>query len=88
MLVIDLIQSPESAKVTVDRVSYQPTWVHRYQGDEGLVYEILPLPEALAAPEAYGLLSSDSLKRAAASYERTRSLWPDLPLAVHTETFH
>lgn len=88
MLVIDLIQSPESAKVTVDRVSYQPTWVHRYQGDEGLVYEILPLPEALAAPEAYGLLSTDSLKRAAASYERTRSLWLDLPLAVHTETFH
>ena len=78
---VDLIKNPGNGSVEIKNVSYQPTWVHRYWENNKLVYEILPLAEALKQPEQYKLLSSDSLHRAQNSLKRTITQWHNIPLA-------
>ena len=83
---VDLTKDPDNGSVEIMNVSYQPTWVHRYWENNKLVYEILPLIEALDQPEKYKLLSSDSLHRAQKSLKRTTAQWYNLTLATFPGT--
>lgn len=61
--------------IMIEKVTYVPTWVHRYVKGKRLVYEILPLPDALEQSETYNLSSrKDSLWRAEKSFENTTAL--------------
>ncbi len=77
---VDILKDPVNGSVEIQDVSYQPTWVHRYWKNKQLVYEILPLTEALNQPEEYNLISSDSLIRAQNSFERTTTQWHNLSM--------
>ncbi len=85
ILFVDIIKDLQHGQTSIETVSYQPTWVHRYSEEGKMVYEILPLVEALASPEAYHLTSEDSLHRAHNSLARTTDTWHNLPLALPKE---
>lgn len=81
ILFVDIIKDPGNGSVEIKNVSYQSTWVHRYWENDKLIYEILPLAEALKEPEKYNLLSNDSLLRAQNSMDRTTGKWYNLPVS-------
>lgn len=58
-------------KITLEEVSYIPTWVHRYNKSGKWYYEIIPVVEASLNPEAYNLLNNDSRSRASRSKNNT-----------------
>jgi poly-gamma-glutamate capsule biosynthesis protein CapA/YwtB (metallophosphatase superfamily) len=60
--------------VSVESVSYVPTWVHRKPKGDLFVYEILPLIDALENKTAYDLINEDSIWRAENSHASTVSL--------------
>ncbi|MDW7672446.1 MAG: CapA family protein [Bacillota bacterium] len=87
ILFVNLIRDPDHQVTIIENVSYQPTWVHRYGRDGGMVYEIVPLIEALESPEAYHLITEESRRRAENSLERSLAVWDNLPLARRQSAF-
>ncbi|SDK14488.1 CapA family protein [Natronincola ferrireducens] len=61
----------EANTVTLQGVSYIPTWVHRYHSKGKVIYEILPVVDALEDKDFYNLYSSDSVWRAENSKTNT-----------------
>ncbi|AOT72876.1 CapA family protein [Geosporobacter ferrireducens] len=72
---VQLRRNSSNEPITIERVTYIPTWIHRYSKGKKLIYEILPLPAALEHPESYNLFSAkDSLWRAEKSFRNTVDL--------------
>lgn len=54
------IRKYNTGDVFVKSIEYTPTWVHRYYCNDGYYdYNVLPLRQAIASPESYGLYKSD-----------------------------
>lgn len=71
MLLVDV--KKEDGLASVEKVSFIPTWVHRYQGKDGRTqFRVVPVEQAIHAYEA-GL---DPLL-SAADYERLKAVWED-----------
>jgi poly-gamma-glutamate synthesis protein (capsule biosynthesis protein) len=66
-----------SKDITISEVSYIPTWVHKYSANSKLIYEILPLTEALASKETFNLDNDKEVWRAENSEKSTRVLMGD-----------
>lgn len=60
-------------EISISRLTYTPTWVHRYYRKGRPVYEILPLPEAILRAEDYTLTQRE-ISRLMASREATKNL--------------
>jgi poly-gamma-glutamate capsule biosynthesis protein CapA/YwtB (metallophosphatase superfamily) len=61
--------------VSIDNVTYLPTWVHLYYANGKAVYEIVPARDALADPSAFGMNDSpDSLWRVQNSINNTTGI--------------
>lgn len=77
-LIVELtIRKYADGRCFVSAVDTMPTWVHRYYdaGTATMKYEVLPVEEALAAPEAYGLYNSSfGVTNATAALEMTGAL--------------
>lgn len=71
---IQLKKNKTSKDITIGAVSYIPTWVHRYSADSRLVYEVVPLIDALASKEEYNLNEDMAVWRAENSEKSTRAL--------------
>ena len=71
---IQLKKNKTSKDITIGAVSYIPTWVHRYSADSRLVYEVVPLVDALASKEEYNLNEDIAVWRAENSEKSTRAL--------------
>jgi poly-gamma-glutamate capsule biosynthesis protein CapA/YwtB (metallophosphatase superfamily) len=87
ILFVDLVRYPDHLVAEIEGVSYQPTWVHRYDQGDGMIYEIVPLIEALDSPETYHLVTEESRRRAENSLERSLDLWDNLPLTGRRSAF-
>ena len=74
---IQIKKNVVSKDITISEVSYIPTWVHKYSDNSKLVYEILPLTEALASKETYNLDNDIEVWRAENSEKSTRVLMGD-----------
>ncbi|UMZ74350.1 CapA family protein [Natranaerofaba carboxydovora] len=70
---IDILSDGDE-EVSIDKVSYTPTWVHRFQEDGQRNYSILPLPHALEDKEEYGLYNETDIERAERAWDNTRSI--------------
>ncbi len=71
---IQFKKNKTSKDITIGAVSYIPTWVHRYSADSRLVYEVVPLIDALASKEEYNLNEDMAVWRAENSEKSTRAL--------------
>lgn len=60
--------------VSISQVEYAPTWIHRFNKDGKVIYEILPLLDALENEAFYELTSTDSRWRAQNSLSNTQSI--------------
>ena len=60
-------------EVTLDSVDIIPTWVNRYNGNNGYLYTIYPLEEKNWGSSKYNL-NSTAAEKAAKSYERTEKI--------------
>jgi poly-gamma-glutamate capsule biosynthesis protein CapA/YwtB (metallophosphatase superfamily) len=67
-------KNKDSKDITISEVSYIPTWVHKYSDNNKLVYEILPLTDALASKGQYNLNGEVEVWRAENSRKSTRAL--------------
>jgi poly-gamma-glutamate capsule biosynthesis protein CapA/YwtB (metallophosphatase superfamily) len=74
---IQIKKDKVSKDITISEVSYTPTWVHRFTGNSGFVYEVLPLTDALESKEKYNLNEDTEVWRAQNSEESTRGLMGD-----------
>lgn len=63
-----------SDQVTIEQVSYTPTWVNRYRDQEKWTYEVLPLTDALASKPDYNIDNENLAWRVRNSKENTVSL--------------
>ncbi len=77
LIVTMSIRKYRTGQTVVSRLSYTPTWVHRYETASGrLTHEIVPLPMANAEPEEYGLTgSSFGIRNAASAMALTDDLF-------------
>jgi poly-gamma-glutamate capsule biosynthesis protein CapA/YwtB (metallophosphatase superfamily) len=71
---IQIKKNKTSKDITISEVSYIPTWVHRYSDNSRIVYEVLPLTDALASKEKYNLNKTAEVWRAENSEKSTRVL--------------
>jgi poly-gamma-glutamate capsule biosynthesis protein CapA/YwtB (metallophosphatase superfamily) len=71
---IQIRKNKSSKEITISEVSYIPTWVHKYNDDNKLVYEIVPLTDALASKGQYNLNGEVEVWRAENSEKSTRAL--------------
>lgn len=54
------IRKYNTGDVFVKSIDYTPTWVHRYYCSDGYNdYNVVPLKQAISAPESYGLYNSN-----------------------------
>ena len=70
---IDILSDGDE-EVSIDKVSYTPTWVQRYHEGGQRNYSILPLPHALEDKEEYGLYNETDIERAERAWDNTRSI--------------
>ena len=75
---VQLRKSKSTKDITIDGVSYIPTWVHKYNNNNKLVYEVLPLTEALASKEQYNLNETIEVWRAENSQKSTEILMGEI----------
>jgi poly-gamma-glutamate capsule biosynthesis protein CapA/YwtB (metallophosphatase superfamily) len=61
---INITKDFENNTISIENISYVPTWVHKYNANGKNVYEILPLLDALEDKEQYNLITSQSIWRA------------------------
>ncbi len=73
-------------RVSLEEVSYVPTWVHRYDRGGRWVYEILPLVDALGNKALFNLNREDSIWRAQNSMENTLSILESRGIPVNLES--
>ncbi|MCB2290386.1 CapA family protein [Clostridium sp. CS001] len=71
---IQIRKNKTSKEITISEVSYIPTWVHKYSDDNKLVYEIVPLTDALESKGQYNLNEEVEVWRAENSEKSTRVL--------------
>jgi poly-gamma-glutamate capsule biosynthesis protein CapA/YwtB (metallophosphatase superfamily) len=71
---VQIRRNKESKEITIREVSYIPTWVHKYSDNNKLVYEIVPLTDALGSKEQYNLSGEVEVWRAENSQKSTRAL--------------
>jgi len=71
---IQLKKTKSSKDITISGVSYIPTWVHKYSDKSKIVYEVLPLTDALKSKEEYNLDGDIAVWRATNSEKSTRIL--------------
>lgn len=72
---IQIRKDKSSKEITISEVTYIPTWVHKYNDSNSkLVYEVLPLTQALASKEEYNLNDSVEVWRAENSERNTKVL--------------
>jgi poly-gamma-glutamate capsule biosynthesis protein CapA/YwtB (metallophosphatase superfamily) len=71
---IDIVKSASSNEIVISAVSYIPTWVNKYSNNSKLVFEILPLGDALASKGKYDLNDDIEVWRASNSSKNTRIL--------------
>lgn len=76
---VEIKKDLQTGDVFPGKISYVPTWVHKYWEKNRLVFEILPLDDALANPEAYNLNSEANIRRAADSKNNTAGLFKNSP---------
>ncbi len=74
MINIRLQKDFSTNRISLQEVSYMPTWVHRFHRQGRAEYEILPLFDALATPEDYYLINNDSKWRAGNSLKNTEEI--------------
>lgn len=54
------IRKYNTGDIFVNKIEYTPTWVHRYPASDGYYdYNVIPLVNAIASPNEYGLNLSD-----------------------------
>ncbi|MBK5240895.1 CapA family protein [Clostridium sp.] len=71
---IDIEKSVSSNEIIISAVSYIPTWVNKYSDNSKLVFEILPLGDALASKGKYDLNDDIEVWRASNSSKNTQIL--------------
>jgi poly-gamma-glutamate capsule biosynthesis protein CapA/YwtB (metallophosphatase superfamily) len=75
---IKLRKDKSTKDIIINEVSYIPTWVHKYNNNNKLVYEVLPLTEALASKEEYNLNETVEVWRAENSEKSTKGLMGEI----------
>ncbi|MCJ7691078.1 MAG: CapA family protein [Clostridiaceae bacterium] len=71
---INIVKSMPSKEIIISEASYLPTWVNKYSNNSKVVYEILPLGDALSSKEKYNLNEDIEVWRASNSSKNTRIL--------------
>ncbi|MGH4119064.1 CapA family protein [Clostridium sp.] len=71
---IDIVKRVSSDEIIISAVSYIPTWVNKYRNNSELVFEILPLGDALASKGKYNLNDDIEVWRASNSSKNTQIL--------------
>lgn len=61
-------------KISIEDVTYVPTWVNRYSKNNNFVYEIVPLFDALSNKDKFNLFNEETVSRAEMSKQSTVSL--------------
>ncbi|KAB3535331.1 CapA family protein [Alkaliphilus pronyensis] len=72
--------------IQFNKISFVPTWVHKYRKNGRAVYEIIPLLDVLENKEEYNLISNDSIWRAENSKASTVAIIEDELNGVTAET--
>ena len=75
---VQLRKNKSSKDITINEVSYIPTWVHKYENNSKPVYEVLPLTEALTSKEQYNLNDTVEVWRAENSEKSTKVLMGEI----------
>ena len=73
------IRKYDNGSTVISKLECIPTWVHRYERDNGLIaHEIIPLPVASGEEDNYGLYNSSfGVKNSKAAYEMTYQIFRD-----------
>lgn len=80
---VEIKKDLQTGDVFPDKISYVPTWVHKYMEKNRLVFEILPLDDVLVNPEDYNLSSEANIRRAANSKNNTADLFRNSPAGTY-----
>ena len=80
------IRKYSTGDVFVKSIDYTPTWVHRYYCSDGYNdYNVVPLRQAIANPELYGLYNSSfGLSHAKAALELTDPVFEQAVMSYNT----
>jgi poly-gamma-glutamate capsule biosynthesis protein CapA/YwtB (metallophosphatase superfamily) len=73
ILNIEVKKNLITKKVSIDKVSYRPTWVYKYYNndDDKIVYEILPVLDCLKSYEKFKIYDSETQTRIQKSFRNT-----------------
>lgn len=74
---VKITKDPDSGKVSVSSFGYLPTWTYMYYAKGVRKFTVVPLPQALADPGAFGITSKTDINKAQTSYDHTQKLFAD-----------
>ena len=84
MVSIDLIKTPEDKRLKIEKVDYEPMWVHRYFVSGKPYYNVIPTEAALLEPNSYNINNKETIIRVKNSRKRTIEL-VETKLNTHQE---
>jgi poly-gamma-glutamate synthesis protein (capsule biosynthesis protein) len=71
---VNISKDRKNNKITLEDVTYTPTWVNRYDASGNFVYEVVPVNDGLKNKQAYNLITDEAVWRVENSRENTMDI--------------